>query len=101
MGAHGPHRRSLTRGRWPFLASCTACEEEMAQLVWRKSSFSGGSNGDFIEVATGTDGLVHLRPPRRDRDHHASEAGRFRKGRQGGGVRPLIRRRRMGGGDDW
>jgi hypothetical protein len=33
----------------------------MSQLVWRKSSFSGGGNGDCIEIATGPDGLIHIR----------------------------------------
>jgi hypothetical protein len=33
----------------------------MTQLVWQKSSFSGGGNGDCVEVATAPDGLVHLR----------------------------------------
>lgn len=33
----------------------------MSELAWRKSSFSGGGNGDCVEVAAGADGLVHLR----------------------------------------
>ncbi|WP_431042240.1 DUF397 domain-containing protein [Streptomyces sp. P1-3] len=33
----------------------------MSQLVWRKSSFSGGGNGNCVEVATGSDGLIRFR----------------------------------------
>ncbi|MCZ4099028.1 DUF397 domain-containing protein [Streptomyces sp. So13.3] len=33
----------------------------MSELAWRKSSFSGGGNGDCVEVAAGDTGLVHLR----------------------------------------
>ncbi|MCZ4117869.1 DUF397 domain-containing protein [Streptomyces sp. H39-S7] len=33
----------------------------MSELAWQKSSFSGGGNGDCLEVATGAAGSVHLR----------------------------------------
>ncbi|MDJ0340379.1 DUF397 domain-containing protein [Streptomyces sp. H10-C2] len=33
----------------------------MSQLVWQKSSFSSGGQGECVEVATGSAGLVHLR----------------------------------------
>ncbi|KIZ19096.1 DUF397 domain-containing protein [Streptomyces natalensis] len=33
----------------------------MSRLTWQKSSFSGGGNGDCVELATDPDGNVHLR----------------------------------------
>jgi predicted secreted Zn-dependent protease len=33
----------------------------MSQLVWQKSSFSGGGEGECVEVAAGPDGLIHVR----------------------------------------
>jgi hypothetical protein len=33
----------------------------MSQLAWRKSSYSGGGEGECLEVAAGPDGLVHFR----------------------------------------
>ncbi|MGW3563262.1 DUF397 domain-containing protein [Streptomyces sp. NPDC000941] len=33
----------------------------MSQLAWRKSSYSGGGEGECVEVAAGPDGLVHFR----------------------------------------
>ncbi|KOG89184.1 DUF397 domain-containing protein [Streptomyces varsoviensis] len=33
----------------------------MSELVWRKSSFSGGGNGECVEVAAAPDGLALLR----------------------------------------
>ncbi|WP_078871250.1 DUF397 domain-containing protein [Streptomyces caatingaensis] len=36
-----------------------------ADLIWRKSSFSGGGNGECVEVATEPARLVHLRDSNR------------------------------------
>lgn len=33
----------------------------MSQLAWHKSSYSGGGEGECVEVAAGSDGLVHFR----------------------------------------
>jgi hypothetical protein len=33
----------------------------MAQLIWRKSSFSTGDGDNCVEVATGVAGVTHLR----------------------------------------
>lgn len=33
----------------------------MSRLEWRKSTFSTGEQGECVEVATGSDGYVHLR----------------------------------------
>ncbi|AEW96509.1 MULTISPECIES: DUF397 domain-containing protein [Streptomycetaceae] len=33
----------------------------MDQLAWRKSSYSGGGNGNCVEMASGDGPLVHLR----------------------------------------
>ncbi|MGY0058468.1 DUF397 domain-containing protein [Streptomyces sp. LZ34] len=33
----------------------------MSQLAWRKSSYSGGGEGECVEIATGPDGLIHFR----------------------------------------
>ncbi|MCM2427172.1 DUF397 domain-containing protein [Streptomyces sp. RKAG337] len=33
----------------------------MSTLVWQKSSFSTGGQGECVEIATGAAGLVHLR----------------------------------------
>ncbi|MFI9104158.1 DUF397 domain-containing protein [Streptomyces fildesensis] len=33
----------------------------MPELVWQKSSFSTGGQGECVEIATGAAGLVHLR----------------------------------------
>ncbi|MFE9649368.1 DUF397 domain-containing protein [Streptomyces sp. NPDC006365] len=33
----------------------------MPQLTWQKSSFSGGAEGNCINVAVAPDGTIHLR----------------------------------------
>ncbi|MFF1694004.1 DUF397 domain-containing protein [Streptomyces sp. NPDC058257] len=33
----------------------------MTELVWQKSSFSGGGNGECVELATAPTGGVHFR----------------------------------------
>lgn len=33
----------------------------MPELVWQKSSFSTGGQGECVEIAAGAAGLVHLR----------------------------------------
>ena len=33
----------------------------MSRLLWQKSSFSGGGNGNCVEVAASERGRVHLR----------------------------------------
>lgn len=40
----------------------------MPQLMWRKSSYSGGPEGNCVEVATGPAGLVHMRESDRPGD---------------------------------
>ncbi|WP_030276026.1 DUF397 domain-containing protein [Streptomyces sp. NRRL B-24484] len=34
---------------------------DLSAAVWRKSSFSGGSGGECVEVADGFDGVVPVR----------------------------------------
>ncbi|MFD0531072.1 DUF397 domain-containing protein [Kitasatospora arboriphila] len=34
---------------------------DLSAAVWRKSSFSGGSGGECVEVADGFDGMVPVR----------------------------------------
>ncbi|MEV0316953.1 DUF397 domain-containing protein [Streptomyces sp. NPDC050658] len=36
-------------------------EYELTAAVWHKSSYSGGSGGDCLEVATGHPGIVPVR----------------------------------------
>ena len=50
----------------------------MSQLRWQKSSFSGGPNGDCVEVATNPDGHVHLRESDRPGDILTMSPGRLR-----------------------
>jgi hypothetical protein len=33
----------------------------MSQLVWQKSTFSGGASGNCVEVAADSAGTIHLR----------------------------------------
>ncbi|PBC76216.1 uncharacterized protein DUF397 [Streptomyces sp. TLI_235] len=34
---------------------------DLSAAIWRKSTFSGGTGGDCVEVADGFDGLVPVR----------------------------------------
>ncbi|MEV6208925.1 DUF397 domain-containing protein [Kitasatospora sp. NPDC051914] len=34
---------------------------DLSAAIWRKSSFSGGTGGDCVEVAGGLDGVVPVR----------------------------------------
>jgi hypothetical protein len=40
----------------------------MSELAWQKSSFSGGGNGECVELAVGHHGHVHLRESDRPDD---------------------------------
>ncbi|ARF55625.1 DUF397 domain-containing protein [Streptomyces gilvosporeus] len=50
----------------------------MPQLTWQKSSFSGGGNGDCVELAADPDGRIHLRESDRPGDILTMAPGRLR-----------------------
>lgn len=50
----------------------------MSRLTWQKSSFSGGGNGDCVELATDPDGNVHLRESDQPGDILTMSPGRLR-----------------------
>ncbi|WP_406477458.1 DUF397 domain-containing protein [Streptomyces sp. NBC_01615] len=41
----------------------------MPQLTWQKSSFSGGGNGECVELAAATTGHIHIHLRESDEPH--------------------------------
>ncbi|MBY8343485.1 DUF397 domain-containing protein [Streptomyces spinosirectus] len=43
-------------------------ERDLSSALWRKSSYSNGSGGDCVEVATGLPGIVPVRDSKNAQD---------------------------------